>query len=324
MGLIKRGDKRYYIQSVRVGGRVTSKYLGSGERAELCALIAALRRNHERDALAEIRAEERDLRESLRERRRAERAALRAAVAQREADLAPWLTMFARVEALTHRALYEAGWHRPRRQWRRRRSLMSKSKVGASKAGPPAKRGHPAGAVAPEPRSPSDISKALDKVIGKELRRQFDIHVAIDQCNGDLGRLVLRAVVRDLESVPPHARAEVLAHVDRLAEELAGGPDADPLMQLVARRAALAWLELHALELSAAVDTPHLSAKELGCRMRWSVQASRRFHQAVRSVATVRRLLGSVQPRGAEPLPAVHPLPALIDERRRGLALANN
>lgn len=90
---------RYYYRSSRVGDRVQSQYVGCGEAAELFARLDAGRR-----AMKEHRREV--------ERRDREREAAE------EREVREW---FERVEAVAEAALYAAGYHEHRGQWRRRR-----------------------------------------------------------------------------------------------------------------------------------------------------------------------------------------------------------
>ena len=92
----RRGNGRYFYQSVRVGRRVTRVYLGRGEEAERAAAAIA--------------------------RRRADRGARRAEEARCRAVLAI-LDDYCRLsEALMRTVLYGAGYHLHQRgEWRRRR-----------------------------------------------------------------------------------------------------------------------------------------------------------------------------------------------------------
>jgi hypothetical protein len=91
---------RYYYKSQRVGGRVKSRYLGAGEFASVIAEIDALERLEQ----AAEREAERDQREEANEE---ERATTR------------W---FDDVQAVADAAMTEAGFHKHRGQWRRRRT----------------------------------------------------------------------------------------------------------------------------------------------------------------------------------------------------------
>ncbi len=99
MGWKTINGHRYYYRSSRDGARVRSQYVGQGEAAELFALLDAERRamrTHRREAERVGREQEREEEREVRE----------------------W---FERVEAVAEAALYAAGYHRHKSQWRRRR-----------------------------------------------------------------------------------------------------------------------------------------------------------------------------------------------------------
>ena len=99
MGIEYRRGRPYLYHKVRRGGRVVSEYVGGG----LLALAAA-----ERDG--DARAE------------RAEAAAAWRAERERmEAEDRAASDYFDRVEAQVREMLEAAGYHRPKRQWRKRR-----------------------------------------------------------------------------------------------------------------------------------------------------------------------------------------------------------
>ena len=100
MAWLVRNDRRYFYRSVRVGGRVTRQYLGSGPEAE--------------EAAAAI------------ERRRADRAAQAELLRQEEethaAAIAPLEELCDATDGLVRAALTNQGYHQhDRGEWRRRR-----------------------------------------------------------------------------------------------------------------------------------------------------------------------------------------------------------
>jgi hypothetical protein len=96
------GRGAYYTRSKRVGGRVVREYVGTGEVAELAAEIDAVERAEREEARAARRAEHAQARE----------------VVEALSDL----------EAVTRQAVTETlhaeGFHRHKRQWRRRREAQ--------------------------------------------------------------------------------------------------------------------------------------------------------------------------------------------------------
>jgi hypothetical protein len=95
----RKGSGRYYTQSRRVSGRIVREYIGSGPDAELIARI------DEQDRAARLAAA-------------AEMAARRASEEALDAEL-DRLCHFA--EMAGRAALLDAGFHRHRGQWRKRR-----------------------------------------------------------------------------------------------------------------------------------------------------------------------------------------------------------
>ena len=100
MGWKQINGRLYYYRTVRDGGRVRSKYLGSAESGALFAQLDSLDREEREVKRAEERAE--------RERAEAEDRAV-----------AEW---FDQVEVLAQAALVAAGYHQHKRgEWRKRR-----------------------------------------------------------------------------------------------------------------------------------------------------------------------------------------------------------
>jgi hypothetical protein len=95
MGWKRIGNHSYFYRSRREGGRVVSDYCGRGELGTLTALLIQLDRQEREEERAELAAAERE-----------ERAIRR------------W---FEAVEAVATGAMLAAGFHKHRRQWRRKR-----------------------------------------------------------------------------------------------------------------------------------------------------------------------------------------------------------
>jgi hypothetical protein len=90
---------RYFYKSERVGGRVKSTYFGAGESGTLMAGMVAFER-------LERAADREQLREELAEADAEERA------------VSEW---FNGVQAVADAAMIAAGFHKHKRQWRRKR-----------------------------------------------------------------------------------------------------------------------------------------------------------------------------------------------------------
>jgi hypothetical protein len=99
MAFEERNGRLYYYRKVREDGRVRSEYVGSGEAASLWAAMTELDRAD--------RESERAVRRADQERERAE-----------EREVSDW---FERIEAVADAAMFAAGFHRHKGQWRRRR-----------------------------------------------------------------------------------------------------------------------------------------------------------------------------------------------------------
>ena len=99
MGWEERKGRRYYYEKERVGGRVVSRYIGTGSFAQACAVLnasAKRKRERERAALSEER-------EALNEEARQVRDVIE------------------QIRMLTHAALLAGGHHTHRGQWRKQR-----------------------------------------------------------------------------------------------------------------------------------------------------------------------------------------------------------
>ena len=99
MGWETRRGKSYYYRKERVGNRVRSVYVGSGETAVVIAQFEAMQ--------GEDAALKRELARREREREREDDAVIQEACAF--------------VEALARGTLMAAGYHRHKGQWRRKR-----------------------------------------------------------------------------------------------------------------------------------------------------------------------------------------------------------
>jgi hypothetical protein len=99
MALVYRNGRPRYQRSVRKGDRVTTEHVATGEPAVLIAMLDRCER------------EERDT----------ERQDVQAGLDAEGAIESILDDYFGRVEDLARSAMYAAGFHRPKRQWRRRR-----------------------------------------------------------------------------------------------------------------------------------------------------------------------------------------------------------
>jgi hypothetical protein len=96
MGWKTIDGRRYYYKSEREGGRVKSTYFGAGEAGTLMAQMAAFDRAAKQEELREERQESE----------------------AEETAVSEW---FDQVQAVADAAMIEAGFHKHKGQWRRKR-----------------------------------------------------------------------------------------------------------------------------------------------------------------------------------------------------------
>jgi hypothetical protein len=99
MGWEQRRGRSYYYRKVREGGRVRSKYVGSGIVAQICA------------------GDDNDKRQDQAAKRAADQAT-RQAEAEIDRQLAG---VELAIAAMTHATLLAAGYHQHKGQWRKKR-----------------------------------------------------------------------------------------------------------------------------------------------------------------------------------------------------------
>src|SRR4051812_32669515 len=121
MALVRRGTKVYYYQSYRFRGRVTSRYVGSGELAEACARLDSDLKSEDARLAAKFRrktaaldARRRDLDLRARQLCLPHFETIGAA----DDRLAAW---YDGVEGVFREAMAAAGCHQHKRTWRRMR-----------------------------------------------------------------------------------------------------------------------------------------------------------------------------------------------------------
>lgn len=105
MGIEIRGDHAYYYRKHWRDGRCVSEYVGGG----ILALVVAEREMKEQAGRAEAAA------------------AWRAERARMEEQEAACVAYFDAVEAQAREMLTAMGYHRPKRQWRKRRGKRTKA-----------------------------------------------------------------------------------------------------------------------------------------------------------------------------------------------------
>src|SRR4051794_20329742 len=129
MGLVWRGDRPYYYQTRREGDRFTCRYVAGGATALAFAAIADHLRDEEQEHRRECREADQRARDLARQRRRVERERwLARSQGQRDQE-AEVVAALDRVQGVIDAAMVAAGWHKHKRQWRRR--LMSDPQLAA-------------------------------------------------------------------------------------------------------------------------------------------------------------------------------------------------
>lgn len=246
----------YLNKSIRRNGRVTSVYLGSGEAAVLIAEGEALDR-------AKRRAE------------RAERARIEAA----DAPVIAWCKA---VENLAREVLVATGhYNHHRGSWRRRGTMGTKTKQDEGAT------------TAPDRDRTLDL---LERARDGDVSTRFEVRELLQ---GEMGERVAQyemsamMVMTLVHGASPKSvlQQEILAReIERTAAELAG-PDPSPLERLLAHRVAVCRFVLDQAEFSRASSLAEgASLPTLEFQQERVDSAQRRFLQAVKMLATVRRL----------------------------------
>ena len=218
VGLVVRGTRSYYYTSRRVGGRVVTRYAGSGECAVLMARSDAIRRSH-------------------REAETATRATTAAAARSEFADLR---AQIAAMNSAVAAALRASGWHQHRREWRKKRGTtmtLPLATIDATGTWVSAELSAAAGKLSPEQ---SQQARAGDRAAVPAVNAYL-ANPAATALWGDLGRHLTLKLIR------LHVGNDVLLETAtiKFASELRGrlaGPNSTPLELLVAERVVVAWL----------------------------------------------------------------------------------
>ena len=128
-----------------------------------------------------------------------------------------------------------------------------------------------------------------DQSVLPELRRLLDLGPEIPQLFGDLGRLATTAWI-DLATGDNLLRREALTRQVAVLEREIAGPSPSVLERLLAERIVVCWLELNYLEL-ALTSKGELPLRQAEYYDRLKDRAHRRYLSAIRSLATIRRLV---------------------------------
>jgi len=264
VALERRGAGVYFYATRRVGGRVVKKYRGAGWVAEFAARLADIRRLETQLDLTDRRIRRDDLRD--------QNAALRA-----------W---FAAADRLVFAALESAGWHRARRQLRKRRgptvgALLTVDELPWVSSDLAAR----AGAIDP------DVTAKASKGDKAALRAvdEFLDNPAARALWGDTGRHVLAKWVEVYAGANVVQRRAVVRFASDLRARLAG-PNPSALGTLIAERVVLGWLFVSWAEYQYAGHLAGLKDLKLSTFYLKRVEfAHRNLMSACRTLAKVRR-----------------------------------
>jgi hypothetical protein len=202
---------KYYYQSVRIGRRVTSRYVASGEDALLFAALAAQERRERAEAQA-LAAEQRRLYDAENARGASVRSLMTTGL----------------------RALGFRRWNRTR--WRR--SMKALARPAPVPASPPRKpTKHEARALMRKVRD--DVPGALAE--WRELVRAYP-DVAIDAACSDLYELAIYAIGKHEFARSECARDGLAVKLRQLEADLVG-PDAPPALRLTGQVVLFAWAD---------------------------------------------------------------------------------
>lgn len=277
MGWELRHGRRYLYRNRRVNGRPVKEYIAADDRFGFGALMA--------DDLERLQS----LSAKVRRLERQRRTENRERVAGLLADTA---TANGVLRALTDGLLGALGYHRHNRgEWRMQREVNAlKALVEALKA----QNDGPNPLVKYD--APTDDAAAVElfaKVRGGDPNAQDQLHALIRERKwmdwlGDLGRQATRQLIWRAAGGDRVWDAGITQKANALHNELLG-ENPSVLERLLARRVVNGWLAVHALELEQTLRPPadsrdraHLDAA--------LTRAQKRFTEAVRELARVRRL----------------------------------
>lgn len=263
MALEHRGSGVYYYTSRRIGRRVVKEYGGSGRPAVLCSQYDALMREKHR---------------LERHRKRWKLDSIRIGIsAQRD-----WL---AAIDQVVAEALEKSGWHRVRRQWRRKRgenvselsNLTELTWVSSELI-------EAAGQIDPQTeekasKKDKEALKAVDKFLDNPAAKAFW---------GDMGRYVLNTWVKHFAGTNEVMRRGLIRFASDLRASLAG-PNPNALEQLVAERVVLAWFFANWSEYQYANQVKEFTAAQAQHQFKRLDLAHRNLMSACRTLAKVKR-----------------------------------
>jgi hypothetical protein len=145
----------------------------------------------------------------------------------------------------------------------------------------------------------TERAKAGDTAALPHLRRVLDAHPEVWRYVGDLSALVERAWASALSAADPLALESMLRMAAEMKRDLAG-EHPGCLEQMLVDQVVTCWMETRYAEMASS-DQGEASLKQAGFRLKRLESAHKRYMEAVKELATLRRL----QPSGRTPAAAV-------------------
>jgi hypothetical protein len=164
-------------------------------------------------------------------------------------------------------------------------------------------------------------AQAGDTSVLPQLRALLDSRPDLWRQAGDLGRHAREALLALAAGGDLLAGEAIRRRMDELEAELAG-PSPSPLEKLLAQRCTLCWAQAHLADLDA-VRSGRVATPQGAHALRRQDSAQRRYLQALKALATVRRLLKpplSPVELALQPVAEANPDPAKVPDRLRSRA----
>src|SRR5215469_285472 len=256
MGWERRNERSYYYRKRRVGEKVVSEYIGSGSVGEAAAVLdeaARLDRSQELEQLRRMKSEDR--------------------ARDRQID-----DLIASIDAAIRGELEEMGFHRHKRQWRRR---MGESKTNALST-----------------RQKYDWKAMLhDKVTLWDSGSITDVHDVLARNpemwreHGDLIGLATANLIRSAW-VREGERQSIEIGAKKLKEDL-GYEFASPLERLSIDEVVISWIRMGEVQErhTRVQHSSNLTFSQSEYQEGLLLSAQRRYTRAIESLARVRKLL---------------------------------
>ena len=251
MGLVIRNGRAYFLESYRLGNRVTSRCVGTGELALLLAYEHRLIRSDRETLRRELEATRQE-RVATRRQEQGETRGLR-----KRTTLADRIvgTYFRRVTKTVDRTLAALGYHRhDRGRWRRKRGFPMASELARV-----------------DVRELVRLAREGERIAIGEIADRFPawLHETVADGHGDLDTVVETALIEQLG--PGHGalhKDAVAARMAIMRDELAPC-GSSPLEVLLAERAALCWLHVQLMEYEAIAYAGDLANIRDSIKARW-------------------------------------------------------